>query len=125
MLFRSQLLHTLTGHSSYVYSVAFSPDGKTLASASADQTIKLWNLEGQLLHTLTGHSQLVYSVAFSPDGKTLASASADDTIKLWTILDLNELLVKGCDWIGDYLHNNINMKGTEDSHLCDDVVSSR
>ncbi|WP_442922352.1 WD40 repeat domain-containing protein, partial [Microcoleus sp. ARI1-A4] len=60
---------TLTGHSGVVTSVAFSPDGKTLASAGGS-TIKLWNLQNQKeLATLTGHS----SVAFSPDGKTLAS----------------------------------------------------
>ncbi|MEH2004848.1 AAA-like domain-containing protein, partial [Nostoc sp.] len=74
----------LEGHSSLVNSVVFSPDGKTLASASADKTIKLWNREtGKEITTLTGHSSLVNSVVFSPDGKTLASASFDNTIKLW------------------------------------------
>jgi WD40 repeat protein len=64
-------------------SVAFSPDGKAIASASNDKTIKLWNLEGRLLNTLSGHGDSVYSVAFSPDGKTITSASNDKTIKLW------------------------------------------
>ncbi|MEH1869508.1 MAG: AAA-like domain-containing protein, partial [Nostoc sp.] len=74
----------LEGHSISVYSVVFSPDGKTLASASADTTIKLWNRDtGKEISPLTGHSNLVNSVVFSPDGKTLASASADNTIKLW------------------------------------------
>ncbi|MEH2398210.1 AAA-like domain-containing protein, partial [Nostoc sp.] len=76
----------LEGHSSEVYSVVFSPDGKTLASASFDNTIKLWNLDtGKEITTLTGHSNSVYSVVFSPDGKTLASASFDNTIKLWNL----------------------------------------
>ncbi|MEG4353212.1 AAA-like domain-containing protein [Microcoleus sp. LAD1_D3] len=78
--------NSLEEHSSFVYSVAFSPDGKTLASASWDNTIKLWNLQSQKpIATLTGHSDSVRSVAFSPDGKTLATASDDKTIKLWDL----------------------------------------
>ncbi|MEP6490185.1 AAA-like domain-containing protein [Microcoleus vaginatus GB2-A3] len=76
--------NSLEGHSNSVRSVVFSPDGKTLASASFDNTIKLWDLQSQKpIATLTGHSNLVNSVAFSLDGLTLASASDDNTIKLW------------------------------------------
>ena len=75
----------LEGHSNGVLSVAFSPDGKTIASGSSDNTIKLWNLEGKELRTLTGHSNWVWSVAFSPDGKTIASGSYDKSIKLWNL----------------------------------------
>lgn len=76
----------LQGHSSTVRSVSVSPDGKTLASGSDDNTIKLWNLEtGKEIHTLNGHSNSVLSVSFSPDGKTLASGSSDNTIKLWNL----------------------------------------
>ncbi len=75
----------LEGHNDAVYSVSFSLDGKTIASASRDKTIKLWNIEGKLLHTLTGHNGPVNSVSFSPDGKTIVSTSWDKTIKLWNI----------------------------------------
>ncbi|QHG16228.1 AAA-like domain-containing protein [Nostoc sp. ATCC 53789] len=74
----------LEGHRAQVNSVVFSPDGKTLASASWDNTIKLWNREtGKEITTLTGYGNWANSVVFSPDGKTLASASRDNTIKLW------------------------------------------
>ena len=77
---------TLTGHSNSVLSVAISPDGKTLASGSNDNTIKLWNLEtGQLQRTLADRTGDANSVAISPDGKILATGSWDDTIKLWNL----------------------------------------
>ena len=80
------IIATLTGHSNPVRSVAFSPDGRTLASGSDDNTIKLWNVQSQRqITTLTGHSNHVRSVAFSPDGQTLASGSVDKTIKLWEV----------------------------------------
>ena len=76
--------NTLGGHADFVNQVSFSPDGKILASASADNTVKLWNREtGKSIKTLTGHTESVREVSFSPDGKILASASADSTVKLW------------------------------------------
>jgi WD40 repeat protein len=81
-----KLRDTLKGHTGPVNSVAYSPDGKTLASGSRDQTIKLWEAAaGKEQATLKGHTAPVESVAYSPDGKTLASGSDDHTIKLWDI----------------------------------------
>ena len=77
---------TLSGHAGLVFSVAWSPDGKQLASANGDTTIKIWDVStGQVVQTLSGHADVVLSVAWSPDGKWLASGGDDTTIKIWDI----------------------------------------
>ena len=68
----------------WVGSVAWSPNGQTLASGSADLTVKLWNpYEDQCLNTLKGHTLWVWSIAWSPDGQIIASSSGDHTVRLW------------------------------------------
>jgi WD40 repeat protein/tetratricopeptide (TPR) repeat protein len=114
------LLKTLLkGYSDSVNAVTFSPNGELLAAASWDSTVKLWSHEGKLIKSLNGHRAPVLSVSFSPDGQTLASASDDNTIILWN-LNLDDLLVRGCDWVGDYLKHNRNLE-ERDRFLCNGI----
>jgi len=71
-------------HQGSANSIAFSPDGKIIATATVDGNVRLSELNGKEIATLRGHQGAVTSVAFSPDGKTIATASADKTIKLWS-----------------------------------------
>jgi WD40 repeat protein len=79
-------LLTLQRHTNRVSGVAYSPDGKHLATGSRDHTVKVWDAEtGEELLSLDGHSRDVWGVAYSPDGKHIASASSDHTVRVWDV----------------------------------------
>ncbi|MDJ0555720.1 MAG: hypothetical protein QNJ68_15010 [Microcoleaceae cyanobacterium MO_207.B10] len=107
----------LKGASDSVTSVSFSPDGQIIAASSYDGKVKLWSLyDGTLLKTLIGHEDSVMSVSFSPDGQLLASGSRDKRVILWN-LALDDLLVRACNLVGDYLDTNPNVSDNDRS-LC-------
>jgi WD40 repeat protein len=86
------LLGSLLGHTRAVLTIAFSPDGKILATGSDDNTIKLWKAStGQLITTLLGHSWSVVAITFTADSETVISASWDKTVKLWRVSTAEEL----------------------------------
>ncbi|MBD2665932.1 WD-40 repeat protein [Richelia sinica FACHB-800] len=110
----------LQGYSDNVNAITFSPNGELLATASRDKSVKIWSREGKLIHTLTGHRLPVLNISFSPNGQTLASASDDNTIMLWNF-NLDDLLVRGCSWVNNYLQHNRKVEES-DRLLCEGIL---
>ena len=100
IVYKIREIQTFKGHSDSVSSVVFSPDGKTIATSSWDNTVKLWNLEGKEIQTFKGHNDGVLRLVFSPDGKTIATSSRDKTVKLWNLEGKEIQTFKGhSDWV--------------------------
>lgn len=138
---QGKLLRTMLGHSDRVWEAIFSPQEKStlpvakthktteknliIASASIDRTVRIWQLDGTELVSLKGHKDGVISLSFSPDGKMLASGGLDNNIILWNLQQvgtLDKLLIKGCQWIQDYLKSNPNLEKS-DRQLCESAFT--
>ena len=88
-----KLVRTLPGHDDTISQIKYSSDGKLIATASWDKTIKLWDgKNGTLVNTIQGHQDTINTITFTPDHKTLISASEDKTIKLWDITNKPQLV---------------------------------
>ena len=84
----AQLIRQFSGHRTWVGTIGFLPDGKTLASAANDQTVRLWDVEsGGLLRTLLGHTDAVWALGVMPDGKALVSGDQDGLVRVWDLSD--------------------------------------
>ncbi|MEM7581076.1 MAG: hypothetical protein AAF316_14765, partial [Cyanobacteria bacterium P01_A01_bin.80] len=126
-----ELISTLRRHNTDVRGIAFlstpissshnNKQNYMIASASGDNTIKLWNTDGSLITTLQGHKGAVWDVEFTPDGKNLVSGSEDNNLMLWNlekVIDSDKVLNYACDLIRDYLKNSQEVD-SQDRSLCD------
>lgn len=113
-------IRTLKTDTAQVTQFSFSPDSQILASTYNDGTIRLWQVrDGREIKTAEGNNYPLWNLAFSPDGKTIASVSDDALVTLWKVENLNsqQLIIRGCQWLDNYLQNSPSISET-DKQIC-------
>ncbi|MBW4612342.1 MAG: AAA-like domain-containing protein [Desmonostoc vinosum HA7617-LM4] len=116
---RGKLLKTFKGHTAAIWGVAFTPDGKIVASGSVDASVKLWKLDGTEITTLREHTAAIRYIAISQDGTLLVSGGDDNTLILWNLQRILNLdaMGYGCALVKDYLKTNTVLEQSDRS-LC-------
>ncbi|MGM3309606.1 AAA-like domain-containing protein [Anabaena sp. WFMT] len=113
-------LKTLKGHTAQVTKISFSSDSKILASASADGTIRLWQItNGQEIKNIEGNEYPFWNLSFSRDSRKIVSVNDNGIVEIWKAetLDFDQLIVRSCNWLHDYLKNNSNVQEI-DKNIC-------
>ncbi|WP_254173986.1 nSTAND1 domain-containing NTPase [Planktothrix pseudagardhii] len=105
--------------------LSFSPDSQLIAATCGDNQIKIWKLDGTKLITLKEEKKAdFWGISFSSDWQTLAAGGGNNTVTIWDFT-LNNLLIRGCDRVWDYLHNPLVNLNESDRHLCDNILPEK